>query len=193
LAAVKRHFPHEDLVWLEEKPRIPFKEGVQMLADSGWKDENGYPPSPYEDLHTRDEIRLGELVKEKYHTDYYIVDRFPAAARPFYTIPDPEDPKTTISFDLFLRGQEILTGGQHIHEAHVLEEQVKAQGVDPSSMEDYTDPLRSSSTCGCRYWTGEIYHVNAVVGQYSHRFSSPSRSQESVREGARSTASSPRR
>lgn len=31
LQAVKRHFPHEDLVWLDETPRTPFKEGVQML------------------------------------------------------------------------------------------------------------------------------------------------------------------
>ena len=68
LEAVKRHFPHEDLVWLEDTPRIPFKEGVKLLAESGWVDENGNPPSPYEDLHTRDEIRLGELVKQKYHT-----------------------------------------------------------------------------------------------------------------------------
>ncbi|KAL6718633.1 aspartate--tRNA ligase dps1 [Lecanora helva] len=142
LAAVKRHFPHDDLVWLDETPRIPFAEGVQMLIDSGWSDENGVPPSPYEDLHTRDEIRLGELVKEKFHTDYYILDKFPASARPFYTMPDPNDPKITNSFDLFLRGQEILTGGQRIHDAHMLEQQMKAQGVDPSTMEDYMAGFR---------------------------------------------------
>ncbi|MCJ1450145.1 hypothetical protein MMC28_000474 [Mycoblastus sanguinarius] len=142
LQAVKKHFPHEDLVWLEETPRLPFKEGVQMLRDSGWTDEHGDPPSPYEDLHTRDEIRLGELVKEKYHTDYYILDKFPASARPFYTMPDPKDPKTTNSFDIFLRGQEIISGGQRIHDFHMLEGQMKAQGVDPSGMEDYMDGFR---------------------------------------------------
>ena len=142
LGVVKHHFPHEDLVWLDETPRIPFAEGVRMLRESGWADENGNPPSPYEDLHTRDEIRLGELVKEKYHTDYYILDKFPSSARPFYTMPDPEDPKLTNSFDLFLRGQEILTGGQRIHDAHMLEGHMKAQGVDPSSMEDYMDGFR---------------------------------------------------
>lgn len=73
-----------------------------MLIDSGWTDESGNLPSPLEDLHTRDEIRLGELIKEKYHTDYYILDKFPAAARPFYAMPDPLDPKYTNSFDLFL-------------------------------------------------------------------------------------------
>ena len=142
LEAVKRHFPHGDLVWLEETPRLSFKEGVQMLTDSGWRNENGEPPSPYEDLHTRDEIRLGELVKEKYHTDYYILDKFPVSARPFYTMPDPDDPQITNSYDLFLRGQEILSGGQRIHDAHMLETQMKAQGVDPSSMEDYMAGFR---------------------------------------------------
>ena len=142
IASVKRSFPHEDLVWLDKTPRINFKDGVQMLIDSGWTDENGTPPSPYEDLHTRDEIRLGELVKEKYHTDYFILDKFPASARPFYTMPDPDDPKTTNSFDLFLRGQEILTGGQRIHDVRMLEQQMKDQGVDPSSMEDYMAGFR---------------------------------------------------
>ena len=134
---VKHSFPHEDLVWLDETPRIAFKDGVQMLIDSGWTDENGNAPSSDEDLHTRDEIRLGELVREKYHTDYYILDKFPVSARPFYTMPDPNDSKFTNSFDIFLRGQEILSGGQRIHDSHMLEEQMKAQGVDPSSMEDY--------------------------------------------------------
>lgn len=139
LGAAKRHFPHEDLVWLDKTPRIPFKEGVQMLIDSSWTDESGNPPSPLEDIHTRDEILPGELVNERYHTDYYILDNLTASARPFYTMPDPNDPKVTNTFDLFLRGQEILTSGQRIHDAQMLEEQMKAQGVDSSSMEDYMD------------------------------------------------------
>ncbi|MCJ1278183.1 hypothetical protein MMC21_005998 [Puttea exsequens] len=142
LAFVKKHFPHEDLVWLNQTPRISFKDGIQMLIDSGWTDEHGTPPSPYEDLHTRDEIRLGELIKEIYHTDYYILDKFPASARPFYTMPDPQDPNFTNSFDLFLRGQEILTGGQRIHGVDMLEKRMKEQGVDPSSMENYMDGFR---------------------------------------------------
>jgi aspartyl-tRNA synthetase len=32
------------------------------------------------------------LIKAKYDTDYYIIDKFPMALRPFYTMPDPEDP-----------------------------------------------------------------------------------------------------
>ena len=44
---------------------------------------------------TENEKRLGRLIKIKYDTDYYIIDKFPMALRPFYTMPDPEDPVGT--------------------------------------------------------------------------------------------------
>ncbi len=114
---IKNQFPHEDLVWLEQTPVISFAEAVHLLADSGWLDEGGNPPSPEEDLSTRDELRLGELIKENYHTDYFVLDKFPRSARPFYTMPSPTDPKYTNSFDTFGRGQGIVSGGQRIHES----------------------------------------------------------------------------
>ncbi|KAI1073962.1 hypothetical protein F5B20DRAFT_565327 [Whalleya microplaca] len=134
---VKMKFPHEDLVWLEETPRLTFKEGIQLLNSSGWTDEDGKPASENEDLATRAEIRLGQLVKEKYKTDYYILDKFPASARPFYTHLDPNDDSVTNSFDIFLRGQEITTGGQRINNPHLLAERMRKAGVDPSTMEEY--------------------------------------------------------
>ncbi|KAL8843640.1 MAG: hypothetical protein Q9170_000144 [Blastenia crenularia] len=142
LDTVKTQFPHEDLVWLDQTVRIPFSDGITMLRESGWTDDNGNPPSEYEDLGTRDEIRLGQLVKERYHTDYFILDKFPASARPFYTMLDPEDSKVTNSFDIFLRGQEILTGGQRIHDARMLEERMAKQRIVPDSMKDYLDGFR---------------------------------------------------
>ena len=62
-----------------------------MLKESGWREEDGSEPDEYEDLSTRAEQRLGQLVKEKYGADYYILDKFPLDVRPFYTMPDPED------------------------------------------------------------------------------------------------------
>jgi aspartyl-tRNA synthetase len=41
---------------------------------------------------TENEKRLGRVVKTKYDTDYFIIDKFPLALRPFYTMPDPDDP-----------------------------------------------------------------------------------------------------
>ena len=57
---------------------------VFVLLDSSDSDKNISS--------TENEKRLGRLIKTKYATDYYIIDKFPMALRPFYTMPDPEDP-----------------------------------------------------------------------------------------------------
>lgn len=41
---------------------------------------------------TRQEKDLGRLVKEKYKTDFFILDKYPKAVRPFYTMVNAEDP-----------------------------------------------------------------------------------------------------
>ncbi len=66
---------------------------------------------PYlEDVSTKDEKILGEIVKRKYQTEFYIIDKFPAAVRPFYTMPDPNNPEWSNSYDIFMRGEEIMSG-----------------------------------------------------------------------------------
>ncbi|KIK63121.1 hypothetical protein GYMLUDRAFT_41440 [Collybiopsis luxurians FD-317 M1] len=151
---IKTQFPLPDLVWLDETPVIIFADGVQMLIDSGWTDDEGNKPKKDEDLSTRAEIRLGELVKEKYHTDYYILDQFPKSARPFYTMPasaatqasirsrHPDAGDTTNSFDIFVRGQEITTGGQRIHDYETLIQAMAENGISERGLEDYLDGFR---------------------------------------------------
>ncbi|KAJ5501136.1 Nucleic acid-binding OB-fold, partial [Penicillium expansum] len=56
---VKYQFPSEDVVWLEKTPIIRFTDGIKMLNDSGWLNEDGEQLPLDEDLGTRDEIRLG--------------------------------------------------------------------------------------------------------------------------------------
>lgn len=137
IEVVKRQFPHEDLVWLDETPVIPFAEAIRMLNDSGYRDENGKPLPENEDMGTRDEIALGAVIKEKYKTDYYVLDKFPTSARPFYAMSDPENPEITNSFDIFLRGQEILSGGQRIHDAPMLVAKMEKMKMDPKTLEEY--------------------------------------------------------
>jgi len=139
---IKEQFPSDDLVWLERTPRIPFKDAIQMMNDSGWLNEDGEQLSPLEDLGTRDEIRLGELIKERFGTDYYILDKFPRSARPFYSMPCPEDPRYTNSFDIFVRGQEIISGSQRIHDPVLLEENMRSVGIDPEDMAEYMEGFK---------------------------------------------------
>ena len=134
---VKQQFPHEDLVWLDETPVLPFADAIRMLNESGHRDENGKELPEDEDLGTRDEIALGRVIKEKLGADYYVLDKFPASARPFYAMPDPKDAKITNSFDIFLRGQEILSGGQRIHDAPMLIQKMEALKMDPKTMDEY--------------------------------------------------------
>ncbi|KAI0337629.1 aspartyl-tRNA synthetase, cytoplasmic [Trametopsis cervina] len=141
IASVKQVFPHDDLVVLDETPVIRYQDGIQMLRDAGYKEESehgeGRELTDDEDLSTPAERKLGELVKEKYGADYYILDKFPTDVRPFYTMPDPENPKFSNSFDIFVRGEEILSGGQRIHHAPMLLERMKTAKVDPDTMADY--------------------------------------------------------
>ena len=51
---------------------------------------------------------------------------YPEAVRPFYTMPDVNDPGFTLSYDLFMRGEEITSGGQRIHCPILLSEKAAA-------------------------------------------------------------------
>jgi len=127
---LQKRWPSKEFKWLDETLILDFADGIQMLRDDGRDVE-------MEDLSTPDEIRLGQLVKEKYGTDYYVLDRFPASARPFYTHRDPEDRNRTRSFDIFIRGQEICSGGQRIHDVDELRTNMLAIGMSEDGMEDY--------------------------------------------------------
>lgn len=75
---------------------------------------------PLADLSTELERALGKLVADKYGTDFYMLHRYPLAVRPFYTMPCPDDPRYSNSFDVFIRGEEIISGAQRIHEHELL-------------------------------------------------------------------------
>jgi len=85
--------------------RLDFSEGVKMLHEAGVEQD------PFDDLSTVNEKKLGELVRKKYETDFYFLTRYPANARPFYTMVCKDDPNYTNSYDFFMRGEEITSGG----------------------------------------------------------------------------------
>jgi len=65
----------------------------------------------------------------QYDTDFYILDKYPLAVRPFYTMPDPNNPKQSNSYDMFMRGEEILSGAQRIHDPNYLTERATHHGI----------------------------------------------------------------
>jgi aspartyl-tRNA synthetase len=136
LDIVNAQFPFTPIKYSKPTLRITFADGIKLLADAG----RNLPP--LEDLSTPDEKLLGKLVKEKYGVDFYILDKFPAAARPFYTMPDPTDARYTNSYDLFVRGEEIVSGSQRVHDAAMLEAAAKARGVTISQIQPYIDAFK---------------------------------------------------
>ncbi|KAJ3196395.1 aspartate--tRNA ligase dps1 [Irineochytrium annulatum] len=131
IAAVKRQYPFEGFLYLPKTPTINHKEGVEMLRGAGF--ETG----DFDDMGIVQERILGKLVREKYKTDFYFIDKFPLGVRPFYTMPDPLMPGYSNSYDFFMRGDEILSGAQRIHDPNLLEMSAKDHGIDPKTIRPY--------------------------------------------------------
>lgn len=102
----------------------------------------GIEQDPLGDLGTAEEKALGRLVKEKYNTDFYMLYGYPVSARPFYTMIDPNDPEYTLSYDFFMRGEEITSGAQRINDPAMLTERAKSCGIPPETIKDYIDAFK---------------------------------------------------
>ena len=95
-----------------------------------------------EDMGTSDEKVLGRVIRAIHDTDFYMITRFPVEVRPFYTMPCSDDPKWTNSYDIFLRGEEIVSGAQRIHDPTLLLEVAKSKGVDLAPVQSYVDAFK---------------------------------------------------
>jgi len=94
------------------------------------------------DLTTRGEKLLGKIVRNIHDTDFFILDKFPTAVRPFYTMEDPTNPIWANAYDLFLRGEEICSGAQRINDAKMLREKAERLGIDIKKIKDYVDAFQ---------------------------------------------------
>ncbi|CAD7929536.1 unnamed protein product [Amoebophrya sp. A25] len=107
-------------------------------AEKAMEHRAGIPEHPYlDDISTKDEKILGEVIKRKYGTEFYIIDKFPAVVRPFYTMPDPVNPDWSNSYDIFMRGEEIMSGAQRIHDPELLVDLARQKDMVPD--EYYTE------------------------------------------------------
>ncbi|KAH6774313.1 Class II aminoacyl-tRNA and biotin synthetases superfamily protein [Perilla frutescens var. frutescens] len=136
LEAINTQYPFEKLKYLRKTLRLTFEEGVQMLKEAGIEID------PFGDLNTETERKLGQLVLEKYGTEFYILHRYPLAIRPFYTMPSHDNPKYSNSFDVFIRGEEIISGAQRVHVPEFLTERAQACGIEVKTISTYIDSFR---------------------------------------------------
>jgi aspartyl-tRNA synthetase len=139
IEAVRKQFPSKPLRYLRPTLRLEFAEAVKMLQDAG------YDQGDYDDLSTENEKALGRMVADKYETDFFMLDKYPLDVRPFYTMPCPDNPKLSNSYDFFIRGQEILSGAQRVHDVELLTSRLKEFGMsaeDDASIKGYVDSFR---------------------------------------------------
>jgi len=121
-------------VFTDEPCVINWSEGIDMLRELNFDVGDGY-----QDLNTAQEIALGKAVKEKYDTDFFMLDKYPASIRPFYTMPCPNDKLLSNSYDMFIRGQEICSGAQRCHDVPQLYKNLESKGISPEPVQSYID------------------------------------------------------
>ncbi|KAL3731016.1 hypothetical protein ACJRO7_011104 [Eucalyptus globulus] len=136
LEAIGRQYPFEPLKYLRKTLRLTFQEGFQMLKDAGVEID------PLGDLNTEVERKLGQLILEKYGTEFYILRHYPLAVRPFYTMLCYDNPAYSNSFDVFSRGEEIISGAQRVHVPEFLTKRAESCGIDVKTIETYIDSFR---------------------------------------------------
>jgi len=156
IETVAQQFAVEPFKFLDPPLRLNFSTGLSMLREAG------VTIGDEDDLSTPDEKLLGRLVKAKYNTDFYILDKYPLAVRPFYTMPDPEDPKSSNSYDIFMRGEEIMSGAQRIHDPEMLTQRALHHNIDLEKIKAYIDSFRY----GCPPHAGGGIGLERVVMLY---------------------------
>ena len=112
-----------------EIPAVPFAEALKIAG----------APDDEPDLAPAHERAVGEWARREHGSEFVYVTGYPMAKRPFYTHPDPADPRYSNGFDLLFRGVELVTGGQRLHR---YDDYAAALGGDLTPYAGYLDGFR---------------------------------------------------
>jgi nondiscriminating aspartyl-tRNA synthetase len=115
-----------------EIPVLHFTEALRLVG----------APADEPDLAPEHERALGAWALEEHGSDLVAIEGYPMAKRPFYTHPQPDDPRWSNSFDLLFRGLELVTGGQRLHRPSEYDAAIRARGEDPEAYAAYLQAFR---------------------------------------------------
>ena len=113
-------------------PRLTLLEAQEVIFKEFGRDSRGE-----KDLAPQDEIDICKWALEKHGSDLVTITHFPTKKRAFYTMPDPENPELSLSYDVLFRGVEISSGSQRIHEYKKLIDAIKERGMDEKNFKLY--------------------------------------------------------
>jgi nondiscriminating aspartyl-tRNA synthetase len=118
-------------------PRIKLQEAQEIIFQRTKRDHRGEP-----DLDPAGEEEICRWSREEKGSELIFITHYPVEKRPFYTYPDPKNPKLTLSFDMLGRGLEWITGGQRIHEYKKIVENIKKWGNNPQDFALYLETFK---------------------------------------------------
>ena len=118
-------------------PRIKMREAQELVFKRTKIDHRNEP-----DLDPSDEKELCQWAKEETGAPFVFVTHYPTSKRPFYTMPDPNDPEYTLSFDMLGVAEEWITGGQRINNYDMLIEKMKKRKLNPAQFEIYLQSFK---------------------------------------------------
>lgn len=118
-------------------PKVKMRDAQEIIFKRTGIDHRKEP-----DLSPDDEREICKWSLEEYGSELVFVTHYPTKKRPFYTMPDSEDPEHTLSFDLIGRGVEWLTGGQRINNLETLVKNAEERGIDLKKSELYLQAFR---------------------------------------------------
>jgi len=113
-----------------ELPEIPTEVPVLHFSEA-LKLAGANPNEP--DLSPADERAIGEWALREHGSAFVAVEGYPMVKRPFYTHPQPSEPRWSNSFDLLFRGVELVTGGQRLHRYSDYKAALEVKGESPDS------------------------------------------------------------
>ena len=123
---------HIDIPEIKEIPVIKFMDAKELLMK-----KFKYKPTDMKDFDPAEEELLGKYAKKELGSDFLFVTHYPSKKRPFYTMDDPTDPESTLSFDLLFRGLEITSGGQRVHDYAEQVAKMEKLGMNPEEFATY--------------------------------------------------------
>lgn len=166
---VREACPRELELYGAEVPRIPEQIPRLTLAEAQGILQQRYDKAPVGgDLDPEGEELLCQYASEELGSDVVFVTHYPRDGRPMYTMPSEEDPTLTNSFDLLYKGLEITTGGQRIHDYHMLVDSIRSRDLNPADFDFYLEvfkygmPIHGGLAIGAERLTAQLLNLSNV-------------------------------
>ena len=142
----------------DEIPVIHFQDALRRVG----------APDDEPDLAPAHERALGDWAQQRYGSDVIAVEGYPMRKRPFYTHPQPDDPRWSNSFDLIFRGLELVTGGQRRHRYSDYVAAIEARGESPDAYASYLSafahgmPPHGGFAIGLERWVSRLIEASNI-------------------------------